>query len=124
VRREGGLHPGDAAAGDQHSFFNLRGQIEFCLVFVADDRIESAAEVPRGVAFRKARVTAHALADFIVAPGAQLDRKIGVAEQLASQLHDVGLARGDDLLHEFGVWTARDGGNRRFDVLFDLRRRI
>jgi hypothetical protein len=84
--------------------------------------IDRTGAPPRPGAVGQAGVAAQALVDILVHAHARLHRQVRVGQEPPADLDDVGLTRGDDLLHERGVRERADRRDRRFHVSFDLAR--
>ncbi len=87
---------------------------------MADLRVDGALELSLGEKVREAGQAAHTFFDLVLPAGAGLEGDVRVGHKPAGDLHHVGLAGGQDLLHELRFHQGAHGGDGGLDVLFDL----
>ena len=124
-RRDCRFHAGGAAAHHQNLFLSQgRGHIIFFLQLGSNHRIHRTAVCTIDYTLPQTNKAAQAGGDVLLLARVGLFREEGIRQQRPSQLHDIGLTGGDDLLTLLRVAQGTHAGYRLGHHLFDGRRQI
>ena len=116
----GCIESAGAAARHEHATALASRSNLKALELTPDERVHGAAARGGLCALGHAGKAAQAVDDLVLAALAHLARQLGVGQELACHVDDIGLARGDDLFHLRGVVDAADRRHGDAHAALDL----
>ena len=122
ARGQGRLHAGRAAARDEHGLGGSGRQRMARILLEANLRVDRAPVLTVASDALEALEAADARPDLVGLVGPRLLGEVGIGHEGPGGQHHVGLAGGDDLLHETRVVERPDHANGGLDVLLEFGR--